>query len=126
MTREKGNPMGSASLLLEPADDGVIEELNKKLIREGEEGLLVAVLQQATEDFQKYVLATGKEGKKLFKEAEDWILDTESDAVFSFEYICECLQINPCYLRRGFMRWKQEKLDEYAKKSAESETQRVA
>ena len=118
--------MGAASLLLEPADDGVIEDLNKKLVREGEEGLLVAVLQQATEDFQKYVLATSKEGKKLFKEAEDWILDTEKDSIFSFEYICDCLQINPCYLRRGFMRWKQEKLDEHAKKSAESETQRVA
>ena len=118
--------MGSASLILEPADDGVIENLNKKLIREGEEGLLVAVLVQATEDFQKYVLATSKEGKKLFKDAEDWILETESDAVFSFEYICECLQINPGYLRRGFMRWKQEKLEEHAKKCAETETQRVA
>ena len=103
-----------------------IENLNKKLIREGEEGLMVAVLQQATEDFQKYVLATGKEGKKLFKDAEDWILDTDSEPIFSFDNICECLQINPSYLRQGFMRWKEEQLNAHAKKCAEDASQQVA
>ena len=42
---------------LDPVDTGVIEKLFKKDIREGEEKLMLAVLENAVEYFQKYVLA---------------------------------------------------------------------
>ena len=42
----------------DPVDHGVIETLYKKQIREGEEGLMLAVLDNAIECFQKYVLAS--------------------------------------------------------------------
>ncbi len=56
---------------LDPTDIGVIEKLFKKDIREREERLMLAVLESAVEDFQKYVLARKLRGKKLFQEAEE-------------------------------------------------------
>src|SRR6266481_8972773 len=94
----------------DPADTGVIEQVFKKDIREGEERLMLAVLESAVEDFQKYVLARNPRGKKLFQEAEKWFLEKDSDELFSFENICETLQLHPDYIRQGLMVWKEAKL----------------
>ena len=94
----------------DPVDRGVIETLYKKQIREGEEGLMLAVLDNAIECFQKYVLAQREREKRLFQEAEEWILEKDSDWFFSFENICETLQLYPDYIRQGLMVWKEVKL----------------
>jgi hypothetical protein len=94
----------------DPVDDGIIEAVYKKNIREGEERLMLAVLESAVEDFQKYVLARRPRGKKLFQEAEEWFLDKDSDEVFSFRNICETLQLHPDYVRQGLIAWKEAKL----------------
>ena len=52
---------------LYPVDTGVIEKLFKKDIREGEEKLMLAVLENTVEYFQKYVLARKPSGKIDFK-----------------------------------------------------------
>jgi hypothetical protein len=52
---------------LDPADTGVIEKLFKKDIHEGEEKLMLAVLENAVEYFQKYVLARKPNGRSYFK-----------------------------------------------------------
>ena len=96
---------------LDPVDTGVIEKLFKKDIREGEEKLMLAVLESAVEDFQKYVLARKPRGKKLFQEAEEWFLERNSDELFSFENICDTLQLHPDYMRQGLLRWKEAKLN---------------
>jgi len=95
---------------VDPADTGVIENLFKKDIREREERLMLAVLESAVEDFQKYVLARNPSGKKLFQYAEEWFLEKESDELFSFENICETLQLHPDYIRQGLLVWKEAKL----------------
>jgi hypothetical protein len=69
---------------LDPADGGLIEAVYKRNIREGEERLMLAVLESAVEDFQKYFLARNLSGKKLFQQAEDWFLEKNSDELFSF------------------------------------------
>ena len=47
---------------------------------------MLAVLENAVEYFQKYVLAQDEpNGKKLFQEAEEWFLEKDSDGLFSFE-----------------------------------------
>jgi hypothetical protein len=69
---------------LDPTDTGVIEKLFKKDIREGEERLMFAVLENAVEYFQKYVLARNPRGKQLFQEAEEWFLDKDGEALYSF------------------------------------------
>jgi hypothetical protein len=107
-------------LLLEPNDDGIVEDLSKKVIRDGEQRLMLAMLESATEDFQKYVLAADKRGKQLFLAAEEWILATDNPSFFSFECICEHLNFDPCYMRKGLMRWKAAKLDAHWNQPADS------
>ena len=97
-------------VVLDPADIGLIESVYKKTLREGEERLMLAVLESAVEDFQKYVLARKPRGKKLFQEAEEWFLEKDSDELFSFENICETLQLHPDYIRQGLLLWKEAKL----------------
>lgn len=41
---------------LDPAETGLIEAVYKKTLREGEERLMLAVLENAVEYFQKYAL----------------------------------------------------------------------
>ena len=42
-------------------------------------------LENATEDFQKYILAKDRRGRELFEAAEWWFLETDNPAFFSFE-----------------------------------------
>ncbi|HEY6363498.1 MAG TPA: hypothetical protein VI585_01780 [Candidatus Binatia bacterium] len=95
---------------LDPADIGLVEAVYKKNIREGEERLLLAVLESAVEDFQKYVLARRASGKKLFQQAEEWFLEKGSDELFSFGYVCEALGLDPDPIRKGLMVWKEARL----------------
>ena len=43
----------------------------------------------------------------LFQQAEQWFLEKDSGALFSFVSICETLQLNPDYIRQGLMVWKE-------------------
>ena len=71
---------------------------------------MLAVLESAVEDFQKYVLARKPRGKQLFQHAEDWFLEKDSEELFSFENICETLGLHPDHTRKGLMVWKQARL----------------
>jgi len=99
----------------DPADCEDIERLFKKTRREREEALMLAVLADAIECFQKYVFAEHERGKRSFQEAEDWILETNNDWLFSFCSICEALELDPDYLRQGLLRWKEAKIQSVRK-----------
>ena len=101
--------MALAWNIIDPTDEGILEILSKQVIRDGEKGLMLAVLENAIQDSQKYVLSTDKKGKGLFDAAEAWILETDNPSFFSFKNICECLELNPDYIRKGFRRWKEAK-----------------
>jgi hypothetical protein len=74
---------------------------------EGEKRLMLAVLEDAISCFQKYAGANRGRRERLFKEAEEWLLDTESGWTFSFETICSTLDLDPTYLRNGLLKWKE-------------------
>ena len=95
---------------LDPVDIELIKAVYKKTIREGEERLMLAVLENAVEYFQKYVLARNPRGKQLFQEAEEWFLDKENEALYSFENICDTLGLHPDHIRKGLLVWKEAKL----------------
>jgi hypothetical protein len=97
--------------LVDPINEIILEGVYKKNIREGEERLMLAVLESAVEDFQKYLLARHASGKKLFQQAEEWFLDKDSDALFSFASVCETLGLHPNHIRKGLMIWKEAKLN---------------
>jgi hypothetical protein len=76
----------------------------------GEKRLMLAVLQDALECYQKYALARDAHGHQLFAEAEEWISCEDRNWYFSFENICETLEINPAYMRQGLRRWRKHAL----------------
>ncbi len=77
---------------------------------EPEKRLMLAVLEDAIACFKNYVFAKDTKGKALFREAEDWILEENSDWLFSFENICEVLGFNPNYVRQGLTHCKERRL----------------
>ena len=86
------------------------DSLRRKAILEPEKRLVLAVLEDAINCFQDNVLAESGKAKKLFDEAEEWVLDEGGDWIFSFRSVCEHLGFNPDYVRRGLLRWKEKKL----------------
>jgi hypothetical protein len=86
--------------------------LPKKNNLDGEEGLMLAVLENAIECFQRNIFAHKRKRKRLYQEAEEWILEKDSDWCFSFEFICETLDLHPDYIRQGLLSWKEAKCKE--------------
>ena len=84
-----------------------------------EKRLMLAVLENALDYYQKYILATDRAGRELFEEAAQWIECTSNEDLFSFENISETLDINPGYLRRGLAAWRTRLLDGHCR-AAES------
>lgn len=81
--------------------------LGKKIPQEPEYRLVVAVLQDAVECFQKHFGARDHKARQLFEDAEVWIASEDRDWPFSFVNICELLGLNPDYLRSGLATWKE-------------------
>lgn len=74
-----------------------------------ERRLMLAVLQDAVECYQKYALARDPKGRMLFEDAEEWIDMCEREWPFSYENICEILGLHPEYIRRGLSKWRQQR-----------------
>ncbi len=72
-----------------------------------EKRLMLAVLENALDSYQKYVFARDGQGRQMFQEAVEWLDSTNTDWLFSYRNICETLDINPDYLRRGLEGWRQ-------------------
>ena len=85
----------------------VFDRVRRRGEFEGERRLMIAVLEDAVEVYRKQVAARDARGQLLFREAEDWVEDTDRGWLFSFENICDVLDINAEYLRRGLHAWKQ-------------------
>jgi hypothetical protein len=71
-----------------------------------EERLMFAVLTDAIECFQKYIGSSCPRYRRLSAEAEEWITNRDSRWPYSFEQICQVLNISPSYLRLGLMQWR--------------------
>ena len=86
--------------------------LKRKGNHEPERRLAIAVLQDAVDCFQKHLRPRDRRGHQLFTEAEEWICSQDRSWPFSFENICDLLQINAEYLRRGLVAWKERQLSD--------------
>jgi hypothetical protein len=75
-----------------------------------EKRLILAVLEEAVHCFQKYISAAGRRSRALFRDAEEWIMEENSDWPFSFESSCLALGLNPGYVRRGLLHWRGQKI----------------
>ncbi|MGH3055078.1 MAG: hypothetical protein ACRDL7_08890, partial [Gaiellaceae bacterium] len=83
--------------------------------QKGEYRLLMAVLQDAIDAFQK--CATPDDHRS--KEAEHWLMGktAQNEVGLSSEYVCTMLDLNPDYLRRGLRRWRKAQLERARVKS---------
>jgi len=68
---------------------------------EPEKSLLAAILEDAVQEYRKYSRAHDADGKKRFREAEEWIMRGDNDWIFCFDNVCELLGLDPEYVRRG-------------------------
>ncbi len=88
------------------------EAMRRKHLLEGEKRLILSVLEDGIECFMKYIDAPTSKGQKLFRDAEEWINLHDKQWIFSFDNVCDMLDINPDYMRRGLQTWKRKKLAE--------------
>ncbi len=66
-----------------------------------ERDLMFAILADAIDCYWKYTGARDGRGIKLFQEARRWIFDDDEAATFSFVNVCDALDFDPAYIRRG-------------------------
>jgi hypothetical protein len=77
---------------------------------EPERRLLLALLVDAVRCYQTGITAPGGSRTRLFAEAERWLFKPQRNVPFAFEDICDVLEIDPAYLRRGLRRWRDRRL----------------
>ena len=66
----------------------------------GERLLLLAVLEDAVECYRRGRRSRDPAARILFDETRAWVESHDRDTLFSFESLCEALDIDPDYLRR--------------------------
>ncbi len=83
------------------------ETVRRKTHLEADQELMLAVLEDTITCFQVHFAARDKQKTRLFREAEEWILlQGKDDWLFSFDNICETLDLDPGYIRGGLQRWR--------------------
>ncbi len=93
----------------DPSDSELLKSLANATARKAETELMLAVLESAIEDLQRYASAKDQKGQLLYQNALEWILERDSDWFLSFDSICETLSISPDRLRRALLRRRQSK-----------------
>jgi hypothetical protein len=86
------------------------EAMRRKHLLEGEKRLVLSVLEDAVECFMKCIDSATNKGQRLYRDADEWINLEDKQWVFSFDNVCDMLDINPEYMRRGLKGWKERKL----------------
>ncbi|MGE0681979.1 MAG: hypothetical protein AB7P69_13905 [Candidatus Binatia bacterium] len=76
----------------------------------GERRLMAAILEDAIDCFQKYLWAKDNRSRNLRLEAESWFLSDDDSWPFSFINVCHALDLEPGFIRRGLMIWKERQL----------------
>lgn len=82
------------------------DNFRRQRVLEPEKDLMLAILEDAVRCFQDNILAQERRKKALFDEAEEWILETDRDWIFSFESVCETLGLDPPAVRQALLRLK--------------------
>ena len=71
-----------------------------------ERELLIAILADGIECYQKYSTSRSSVGRKLFQEAREWIFAENEDAPLAFVNVCDALTLDPGYLRQRLLAYE--------------------
>lgn len=83
------------------APEQYLENFTRTNNLEPEQELMLAILTDAVECILKYCEDPGAMRVKLFNEAQEWLFAQDERDPFSFLNVCEILNLDPNYLRRG-------------------------
>ena len=83
------------------APDQYLEIFTRSNNLEPEQELMLAILTDAIECILKYCEEPIPIRAKLFSEAHEWLFNQDENGPFSFLNVCEILNFDPSYLRRG-------------------------
>ena len=72
-----------------------------------EKRLMLAILLDAVECYQKYAPLHRRKPDRLFTATVEWIFEDDDKWPFSFLNICDAVGIDPKYLRNGLQQWNQ-------------------
>jgi hypothetical protein len=103
---EKDDRIVSERLLQIMSSDAATSEQYRDTFRrsellEPEKALLIALLDDAIHDYRKYSRANDHAGQGRFRRAFEWIMADDDEWIFSFVNVCELLNLDPEYVRRG-------------------------
>ena len=84
-----------------------LENHRRKSHLEPEKDLMLAILEDAVRCYRAYAFSPASSSRRLHREAEKWLLNNDKRWPFSYANICEVLGLEPFFLRRGLLRWKQ-------------------
>ena len=81
---------GKGKILLEhystlSIDEDFVQRQCRQGVWGGEHRLMLALLQDAINCYYACLWARDKKGKELFRETEQWIMERNSDCIYSFE-----------------------------------------
>ncbi|HVO23030.1 MAG TPA: hypothetical protein VMW56_05320 [Candidatus Margulisiibacteriota bacterium] len=93
----------------------VVGARRRRAALSGEKRLMLAIVENALDYYQKYLLATDRVGRALFAEAAEWMASTSDEDVYSFENISATLDINASYFRRGVAAWHKRLLEAHSR-----------
>lgn len=89
-----------------PPVDSLLPPVGEVMVAlQPEKRLMLAILEGAVTDFQKYATATNGLGRRLFAEADAWFASTAADRLVDFENICIALGLEPSFVRAGLRGW---------------------
>jgi len=91
------------------APDQFLEIFTKGRSLVPEKELMLAILSDAIECILKYCEEPIPLREKLFREAYDWLFEDDDKEPFAFLNLCETLNLNPSYLRRGLLQKMRER-----------------
>lgn len=88
-------------------DTVIVESLFVSNTKNGPAGaereLMLAVLTDAIECYWKYQRSAKRSAYRLYQDAKNWIFTEKDSLPFSFTDVCEMLQLDPGYIRRGVL-----------------------
>ncbi len=79
----------------------------RRALRDPERRLRLAVLEDAVRYFQRYLDSTDRRGRVLYEDAVDWFSSPDRAEPFSFENVCDALDLDADYIRQGLCRWRE-------------------
>ena len=100
--------------------DQYADTVQRKTPLEPEKHLLLAILEDALACYRKNLFARTAKKQTAYRDAEEWIFATDDERFLSFDSVCGVLGIEPSYLRRGLVEWKERKARARANAPAEA------